>query len=118
MILTKKLQLHKKVAIAQKSCNCAKKLQLRKKVCRFLRRNSTCIQKVAIAQKSCNCTKKLQMRKKVAIAQKSCNCAKKLQLREKVAIAFVRPNQLPPINSPENSINLSYKKSTITSRIP
>jgi hypothetical protein len=32
MIWTKKLQLHKKVAIAQKSCNCAKKLQLRKKV--------------------------------------------------------------------------------------
>jgi hypothetical protein len=29
---------------------------------------------------------------------------KKLQLREKVAIAFVRPNQLPPINSPENSL--------------
>jgi hypothetical protein len=77
---TKKLQLRKKVAIAQKSCNCAKKLQLCKKVCRFLRRNSTGLQKVAIVQKSCNCTKKLQLRKKVAIVQKSCKCAKKLQL--------------------------------------
>jgi hypothetical protein len=46
------------------------------------------------------------MRKKVAIAQKSCNCAKKLQMRKKVAIAFVRPNQLPPINSPGNSLQI------------
>jgi hypothetical protein len=69
------LQLRKKVAIAQKSCNCAKKFA------DFY---------VGIVQVS----KKLQLRKKVAIAQKSCNCAKKLQMREKVAITFVRPNQL------------------------
>jgi hypothetical protein len=41
------LQLRKKVAIAQKSGKCAKKLQLRKKV--------AIAQKVAIARKSRNC---------------------------------------------------------------
>jgi hypothetical protein len=75
--------LRKKVAITRKSYTCAKKLQLCKKVCRFLRRNSTTLQKVANAKKvtiaqnsckytkTCKYTKKLQMHLKVAKQQKS-----------------------------------------------